>query len=291
MADRGHSLGYGLYFYAERGERMDAVEKYRMRRDARLRARGFRADDEEETNNKWNNGGNHGNTKLPFGLCHRYGIEVGKDWSPRDAWSALEDKGVTPSGEFAKRSGKKTRIEKPLGTYNNVRVTKHGDLYSIRGDMEARKGTPASDNVHIASFKNKNEMFAFLQEYGVNHAIDPDTGKKVNPLTMNLPKTVAKKGEQRFTDLVLGTRVDKSGAPYDRRGFTLVAKDFDGKKHSMGAFDTPEKAKEYAEKFLKCKLEDLRETKDFKAWAEKGMSPDEEYKSRYKTIGRDYIKS
>lgn len=70
-----------------------------------------------------------------------------------------------------------------------------------------------------------------------------------------------------------------------------MASIFVGKKHSMGAFDTPEKAKEYAEKFLKCKLEDLRETKDFKAWAEKGMSPDEEYKSRYKTSGRDYIKS
>ncbi len=34
----------------------------------------------------------NGNTRLPFGLCGRYGIPIGKDWTPRDAWEALRKK-------------------------------------------------------------------------------------------------------------------------------------------------------------------------------------------------------
>ena len=279
LADRG--------IFPEKSGLPDSINrivKYAIRRDDRLKDRGHRMDaegDEEKQNNGESSGG-HGNTKLPFGLCKRFGIEIGKDWTPRDAWSALESKGITPSVEFEKRSGKKTSIERPTGSYKNVRVTKVGDTYTIRGDLQARGGIKEQKDVQVAGFRNKNEMFACLQEYGVNSAIDPDTGERVNPLTMDLPKTVAKKDEQRFTDLVLGTRTNKSGAPYDRRGFTLVAKDFDGKKVRIGVYDTPEKAKEYAEKYLKCKLEDLRETKDYKAWVAKGKSPDEEYSERYK---------
>lgn len=268
---------------------MNAVDRYRMRRDSRLKARGFRSDDEEETNNKNNKQKvHHGNTRLPFGLCKRFGISVENGWTPRDAWAALEGKGITPAGEFEKRSGKKTTITRPLGTYKNVQVKKFGDSYIISGDLQpiGKEGFSSREQkgAQIASFKNKKEMFACLQEYGVNHAIDPDTGKKVNPMTMDLPRTVAKKGDDRFTDLVLGTRVNKSGSPYDRRGFTLVAKDFDGKKRTIGVFDTPEKAKEYASKTMKCKEEDLRESKDYKAWSEKWKSPDEEYAARHKGL-------
>ena len=67
-----------------------AVEKYRMRRDGRVQARM----DEE----------NHGNTKLPFGLCEREGIEVGEDWTPKDAWEALEGKGYSASEEYKELS-------------------------------------------------------------------------------------------------------------------------------------------------------------------------------------------
>lgn len=43
----------------------------------------------------------NGNTRLPFGLCGRYGIPIGKDWTPRDAWEALRKKtGITPEQAY-----------------------------------------------------------------------------------------------------------------------------------------------------------------------------------------------
>lgn len=265
---------------------MTEVEKYKARRARRMEERKRRLDDEEERNNANNGGGSrgHGNTRLPYGLCRKHGIEIEKGWQPRDVWNALADKGITPGNEFAKRSGRQTTIKTKGATYSDVKAGKYGDTYTIKGDMQMMsKGEPygkVSKGAQLASFKNKKEMFACLKEYGVNHVIDPDTGEKVNPMKMDLPKTVAKKGEQRFVDLVLGTRRDKSGRVGDRRGFTLVAKDFDGKKINMGVFDSPEKAKEYAERFLSCKGEDIRKTKDFKDWEGLKMTPEQEYAER-----------
>ena len=68
---------------------MDAVKRYRRRRQMRLDARGYRKDDETEEEGK----GRHGNTKIPFGLCQREGIDIQKGWTPTDAWNALAGKG------------------------------------------------------------------------------------------------------------------------------------------------------------------------------------------------------
>lgn len=68
----------------------------------------FRSDDDsdDEGNNGGGKGGGkgggHGNTRLPFGLCQRFGIEIGKDWGPSEAWEALADKGITPKGAFSR---------------------------------------------------------------------------------------------------------------------------------------------------------------------------------------------
>ena len=48
----------------------------------------------EEQNSE--QGKNHGNTRLPFGLCERYGIRLSRDATPRDAWNALKGVGITP---------------------------------------------------------------------------------------------------------------------------------------------------------------------------------------------------
>ena len=170
-------------------------------------------------------------------------------------------------------------------TYKNTRVEKFKDKYVVRGDLQPVEShgyrSKEENGAQIANFTNKNEMLAMLKEYGVTRVKDPDTGEVVNPTKMDLPKTVAKDGEHRFTDLVLGTRASKSGAPFDKRGFTLIAKDFDGKKRTMGVFGTPEEARKYAEKRLSCKMEDLRETKDFKDWASKWKTPEEEHAGKY----------
>lgn len=49
-------------------------------------------DDEEEKG--------HGNTKIPFGLCQREGIEVDPSWTPWDAWNALAEKGYLASTTY-----------------------------------------------------------------------------------------------------------------------------------------------------------------------------------------------
>ena len=55
----------------------------------------------------------HGNTRLPFGLCMRYGIAIGKDWTPRDAWDALKGKGITPDEVYSdvKKDGKVNEVK------------------------------------------------------------------------------------------------------------------------------------------------------------------------------------
>ena len=57
------------------------------------------ADEESEGNSSSKN---HGNTKLPYGLCRKYGIEVQNGWTPREAWEALEGKGVSAAEEYKK---------------------------------------------------------------------------------------------------------------------------------------------------------------------------------------------
>lgn len=87
---------------------MDAVKEYKKRRRARLAANILRLDDDEETNNQNQGKGNHGNTRIPFGLCQREGIQIGKGWTPKDAWSALEGKGYSASSVYKelKKEGK-----------------------------------------------------------------------------------------------------------------------------------------------------------------------------------------
>ena len=115
------------------------VYEYRKRREKRLSARGYRtklneyrktgneakveenqaeeqasgnssdvrmdapAEGEKQNNqNSGGGGGGHGNTRLPFGLCMRFGIEIGKDWGPKDAWDALAGKGITASSAYVR---------------------------------------------------------------------------------------------------------------------------------------------------------------------------------------------
>lgn len=97
---------------------MDAVKRYRRRRKMRLDARGYRKDDETEEEGK----GRHGNTKIPFGLCQREGIDIQKGWTPTDAWNALAGKGykagetyqeLKKTGTVAKRTAPAVKYSRP----------------------------------------------------------------------------------------------------------------------------------------------------------------------------------
>lgn len=247
-----------------------AVIEYRKRRQKRLDARFHNDEPEAETNNRNNNRnhGGHGNTKLPYGLCHRYGIEIGKGWSPRDAWDALADKGVTPTAEFSKRSGNST-FKSRFGTvYSNITAEKaSGGKYSLYGDFDM--GATKGKHSKYHDFICKDEMYAFLKENGVSRFKDPDTGERVNPQKMDLPKTVAKIGETRYKDITIGYRTDKTGHPYSGRGYAITGQDFRGKRTVLKVFGKVSDAKEYAKK-IGCSDNDLRWTDDLK----KHVKPD-----------------
>lgn len=271
----------GLLFYALGGEEMDvAVKKYRVRRDGRLTARGVRKDDEEENTNNKSGGektGGHGNTKLPFGLCKKYGIEYGEDWTPRDAWDALAGKGITPGREFARLSqGKKgvTTIKDGATSYSNLSASagSHG-RYALFGDMEQKRKSGdvyKRDKAQIHDFLNKDEMLAYLKEKGITRFKDPDSGEMVNPVKMDLPRTVGKIGEKRFTDMYLGVeyggRIDKDTGKR-ARDFTIWGKDFGGKRIKLKSFQKEDDAVKYAEE-LGCKRDTLTETRDYKKYRE-----------------------
>jgi len=95
---------------------MDAVKRYRRRRKMRLDARGYRKDDETEEEGK----GRHGNTKIPFGLCQREGIDIQKGWTPTDAWNALEGKGYKAGETYQelKKTGTVAKRTKPAVKYS-----------------------------------------------------------------------------------------------------------------------------------------------------------------------------
>ena len=271
---------------------MNAVERYRARRNARLKVRGYRKDDEEtnEANSSAKKGG-HGNTKLPFGLCQREGIEIGKDWTPKDAWDALAGKGITPGAEFAKRSKGQTLITSGGAKHTNVYTEKSRDKYVIKGDYHYKSWggeERVSTRSQVASFTNKQEMFAYLKKYNITRINDPDTGKVVNPVEMDVPNPVAERHEQLFTEVILGTRYNKSGRPYERRAFTITVRDYDGKKHTVKELTTPEKALEFAKTYYKCNPDDVKRSRDFKKWKEEWGDVETEMAARYKRGSEKY---
>ena len=54
----------------------------------------------------------HGNTRLPYGLCKKYGIDVPPGTTPREAWELLKGKGVNPKEEYRKLKERGERKER-----------------------------------------------------------------------------------------------------------------------------------------------------------------------------------
>lgn len=203
---------------AARGIYPDSVSRiiaYAKRREGRLDDRGYRADadgdEEKKENNNNNGGGGHGNTKLPFGLCMRFGIDIGKDWTPRDAWDALAGKGITPDGAFDKLkkgedpgtpdSGSATKSASRSVTVSGTGLDT--DIFDVSGavykdgklELRGYASTPDMEGseVRIKEFSSKGDLMRFLKEQGVEEFPDPDTGEIVNPKELEIPKDPVKK--------------------------------------------------------------------------------------------------
>ena len=266
-----------------------AVFAYRKRREERLAARGWKpkqyrrskdlkkldvkppkpmyhadapdGDDDQQQNQRrggpsHSSEGGHGNTKLPFGLCKKYGIEIGADWTPKDAWDALAGKGITPSGIY-----KKLKAGEELGPdempappkKEPVKTIDSGEKYYIT-DLKVRKGwgyrgatpwvlegTPEwKDDVPeeerhgyrrswLGRFYTKTDVYHFLKRQGIEEFEDPETGEIVNPVEMELPKMVYTDGEHGYSFLTIGMKKDR---------YAIVGTDFDGKKKTIEDFST-----------------------------------------------------
>lgn len=266
----------------------DAVYEYRKRREKRLAARGYRtklneyrntgsgkkveeeektedvkaessdvrmdAPEEQQQNNRGEESGGHGNTRLPFGLCKRFGIEIQKGWTPSDAWAALAGKGITASDAYARlKKGEDPGVptdgegielpKEPKKTF-----TSHGKEYS---ELTGKKLTWARSNPwkleavdesggrFYRSFATKSDMFQYLKEKGVEEFKDPETGEMVNPLAMELPKAVLGTGaypQKYYKGVTIGLRKGK---------YTVIGTGLEDKKETMREFSSLADAEKY----------------------------------------------
>ena len=260
---------------AERGIYPEGISKiiaFAQRRAARLDARGYRADapDEEQENNQeggGDSGGSHGNTRLPFGLCKRFGIEIDPSWGPREAWDALAGKGITPAGAYEKlKKGedpgapdgaatpeppkepvKKVALKEYGGAeYESLSARRVGwdreEPWRLRGEKVDGSGEGAGyvpDRMSLA-FHTKMDMLMWLKEKGVEEFPDPETGEIINPKEMETPEVVLSRGGTRYSAVTIGLR--------DGR-YTIYGTDMDGKKKSIRDYGSLKDAKEYLEAY------------------------------------------
>lgn len=160
MADKEVVRKYKLRRDARLGFRtiqhFDSVQEYRRRRAERLAAR-LDADDDENAGGTAKRGGGHGNTKIPFGLCQREGIQVGKDWTPEDAWKALEGKGYSAGEAYKelKETGKVSKKESGGTTETGTKVSPGKKDYSAMDyDTLAKEYED-----HIRHYKETEEKY------------------------------------------------------------------------------------------------------------------------------------
>lgn len=202
------------------------ITSFQKRRNERLKKRGidsakkvydpFRMDapeDDSDNNNNQKSGGSHGNTRLPFGLCKRFGIEIGADWGPREAWDALAGKGITPDGAYERLKKGEDPGTPDMGEEEkkpSVNITHEGTRYKVVGAHSADEvekmvgykkwvltgrlpGESEMEEDVIESFSSKSELLQYLKDQGVEEFMDPETGEMVNPKEMEIPKDPVKK--------------------------------------------------------------------------------------------------
>lgn len=99
---------------------------------------------------------NHGNTRLPYGLCQRHGISLPDKATPRDAWDALKGIGISPKQAFADA--------------RKERAHKQGDSGGNADDQSVESGaTDENGDGEIDSCKTFNELDDYFQKtHGVS---------------------------------------------------------------------------------------------------------------------------
>lgn len=85
-----------------------------------------------------------GNTRLPFGLCQRYGIALPEGATPRDAWNALKGKGITPEKVYKELDKKEEQQGEP-----KTEAKKQGEKATTKEELitKAKEKNISLDNL------------------------------------------------------------------------------------------------------------------------------------------------
>ena len=267
-----------------------SVQDYRRRRAERLAERGikigeyrrsqgsvkvkkkdpligiYRADDDgdEENNNQGGgSGGSHGNTRLPFGLCKRFGIEISESWGPREAWDALAGKGITADGAYKRlKKGEDPGIPPEGGDDGSkpeeAEVPKEPKKTATIGGKEYDKlslgyyswskygaftlrGTAEDGTQLYERYETKDDLLMALKEAGVEEVVDPEYGEILNPTEMEFPKVLFR--ETYPTTGYKAVSIGMRGGAYVVFGTKL-----DGKKKEIDGYRSLADAKEFLTK-------------------------------------------
>lgn len=159
---------------------MNAINRYRLKRIKRLEERygEFHGSKRLDAGN----GDSHGNTRIPFGLCKREGIEISPDWTPEDAWNALEDKGYSANKAYKelKETGKvsnnkreeksKANLEQAFKTVSQYKkVAKTAEKLKVEFDKVLKEQSNAflwMQRFEDAVKDDEKSLNEYLKEYG-----------------------------------------------------------------------------------------------------------------------------
>ncbi|MCD8201929.1 MAG: hypothetical protein LUD47_07685 [Clostridia bacterium] len=192
--------------------------------------------------------GGHGNTRLPFGLCMQYGIELPEDATPGDAWKALEGKGISQEAAYkhlaehgtiegfkgskkvAPATGKvnpteglgekkeksaqppvsegNQPISEPTVTQGNQPVTETQTVQEGGDKVEVKKENPGQSSAQVAEAQNSEQ--AQQQEM----ATKQPAGKKEQAKKAKRTKTAVKTAKTEHEGTLNEYRKDPLNTPY-----------------------------------------------------------------------------
>lgn len=250
----------------------DSVDEYRRRRAERLGIR-LDADDDENTGRTGRRGGGHGNTKIPFGLCQREGIEVKPGWTPQDAWNALEGKGYS-AGESYKELKETGKVSKKAGGTSKTAVPGKKDYAAMDYDTIAKEYED-----HNRRYKDSAEKYRTKDK----------SIKAINSMAKRV-QDMKERGDyhgESYEELEKAVSKD----PYDLDGEAFAryyAQNFAKKAMDMFGHDVFTKSNEEIAKMAASRVEELEnisfeELNEERAAIQKVMT--EKAKAKYKNIG------
>lgn len=106
----------------------------------------------------------HGNTRLPFGLCKREGINIPDNATPRDAWEALIKKGITPKAVYSKLTS--SRNKKQEKTYT-----------TIGEDRERLVQAGKYDIIETGGYADRERQILGIENFETKRKVDEYIGK------------------------------------------------------------------------------------------------------------------